>query len=367
MLILMLKIMKRLFMALLVLGWASGCSSFGESKPIDRLFVNCPSVQVSTAPIEIPSDRINEALGVAALGDRLLAKDYRGDPMVSVYDVDRPGLEMRIQPQGKAQSEMLRIASMYGVGDRLFLYSSMEGKVFWREKATLSEVRPARTLRAQAQKRDLYWFKMVPVAGDRYVVYGILDPSTKAQFALLDSTLNVTRYFDTFPVEGTPNEKLSFEEQSMGFQGQMTPSPDGRRMMWTPISGTVFRFYDFSGRKPVKLKEHLVHVASFDRRGDTETGVVQDGGTEIGVLGATANAKNFFALYSSKDMRERSLESSDIYVFDLRGNPVRRIVLDRPATQIVWIPGANGGRGGLYAFGRNAETLEPEIFRIRLE
>lgn len=261
---------------------------------------------------------------------------------------------------------MLRLSSMYTHNNLLFLYSSMEGKIFWRNMDEAS-AKPMITLYADARKRDLFWFKMAPVAGNRYIVTGIMDPEVKSQFALLDSTLRVTRYFDSFPVEGTPMANLSFPQQSMGFQGWMTVTPDGKRMMWTSKPGSIFRFYDLSQQRPLKIKEYIRNIPVFYARTDTDTGVEQDKDNEWGVLNATANDSCFFTLYSSKRIAEGSLESSDIYVFDLQGNPIRHLVLDRPATHIVWVPGEGEEAQtvrGLYMFGRNEKSLEPEIFKV---
>lgn len=355
--------MKLLF-SLFIIGLTTSCVAQEGQKRINELFRNTKPVQAQMTRIDIPSDQIKEPLSLAAVGNKLLAKDYRGDPMVSVYNVDIPAWEGSIQAKGKGPYEMLKISSMYGAENQVCVYSVTDGKVFWRRVDSLKQVAPQHVVHVPAGGRDLFWFRVMPVSGNRYVVNGILDPTTKAQFALLDDSLRVTRYFDSFPVEGTPMANLPHQQQSMGFQGQLTRSPDGRRMMWTPMTGTIFRFYDFSGRKPLKIREHILHVASFEAREENPNGAAQDRDNELGVLSATADNGHFYALYSPKQLKDRSLEASDIYVFDLRGNPVQHLVLDRPATQIAWVPGADNGRGALYAFGKNRESLEPEIFKI---
>lgn len=341
----------------------ASCST-GRSVELDKLFQGIRTTPAQMVRVAISSNQIMEPIYVAGVDNKILSGSFFADPMIGVYNVEIPAQERSIQAKGKGPYEMLKISSMYGAENQVCIYSVTDRKVFWRAADSLTKAAPQRAVHVPAGGRDLFWFRVMPVAGSRYVANGILDPTTKAQFALLDDSLRVTRYFDSFPVEGTPMEKLTFQQQSMGFQGQLTPSPDGRRMMWTPMTGTIFRFYDFSGKKPLKIKEHILHVASFEAREENPNGAAQNRDNELGVLSATADNGHFYALYSPKQLKERSLEALDIYVFDLRGNPVQHLTLDRPATQIAWVPGADNGRGALYAFGKNKESLEPEIFKI---
>ena len=356
----------KLHFFLIVSGLLASCSS-GKTIEIEELFRHTKTTEAKMIKLDIPSEQIIEPIFLTALNNKILSGSFFVDPMIGVYEVDTQTAVKGIQPKGKSKYEMIRISSMYGTGNELFIYSSMDGKVFWRRVDSLHSVRPERVLRSHAQERDFVWFKMVPVAKNRYVASGIMAPETKAQFALLDSALRVTRYFDSFPLEGTPMANLTYMQQCMGMQGTMTPSPDGHRMMWTPVLGTIFRFYDFSNNKPVKITEYILHVSSFSARESAQNGVEHNQNDEWGTISSTADEKHFYALYSSKTMKERILEASDIYVFDLSGKPVRHIMLDRPATQIVWVPETAGapGKGRLFAFGKAPDTLEPEIFEIR--
>lgn len=349
--------MRKIF--LLVLSLALGISCDGKEsqyKDIDGLFATVEKKK--TEKTTFRSDELVEPIYQVCAGRYLLVGNFFTDPMITVYDLETQKPVKGILSKGKARNEILQIGSLSLCGGQLICYSTNDMKVATIDTTQLSADVPLIRTRQLGETKGLHSLRFCPIQGGRYVTTGILGEADN-HFYLLDSTLSLVSGFDTYP-DAESGHQMNPTEKALGYQGRLAAAPDGEHLVFSSANGCVLKFFDCTGRLPVKIQEYAIEIPRFSGTPD-HTSVRPDRKNSQGVLSTTADTANFYLLYSHKKNTDRKRESKTIYVFDHGGTPIRKLELDVPVTEIVYSDYDNS----LYAFQTNEES-EPGLRKVSL-
>lgn len=329
---------------------------------LNKMFAQKETLHLEAKPSLIRSEDLGDHGYLACIDSLLLIGNYRGDHLITVYNLHTGAIVNRLAPRGKAKNEFLQIGNIQGLNDRVMVYGRMPPHIAWIPKEELLDSFP------KMEHIDIVfeyggYLSVFPIFGDKYVATGRFDlPESKNhQFALIEPDGTYAYTFEDYllheSIKSLPNYNLAF-----GYQGTITPTPNGKHGFYGGWNNAVWKFYDFSGERPHKIKEYPLILPSFTPQKGGKYGVVHSESSIGGTIFAAASNDRYYVLFSDKPYGTYSTYYTDrIYVFDLQGNPLQKIKLDRELIAIAYWAEKNALLGCAVS-----EEGEPQILQIDL-
>lgn len=317
---------------LLALGMSScGKDAATGTAGIEELFAGKPTRQLYAKPSMIRSEDLGDHGYITCVDSLLLISRNRGEHLVTVYNLHTGSIDNKLAPKGKANGEFLMVGDLMQMDGRIMILGNMPSRAAWIPKERLLDSFPSLECTDLAFEGGSY-LSVSPIAGGRYIATGRFDApeSRYHQYALIGSDGKPLYTFEDYllneDIKDLPNYNLAY-----GYQGRFAVTPDGKRGLYSGWNNAVWRFYDFNGEKPHKIKEYAFVLPTFAPRGGARYGVIHSEEKSIGgSIFAVASDSNYYLLFSDKPYGAYSAYFTNrIYVFDLNGEPVEKIELDR--------------------------------------
>ena len=303
---------------------------------VEELFAGL-EVSCSTERMDFDEREVVEPIYIASLDNLLLIGNFFTEPQVTVYDLDSQRLAGSFLHKGRANNEVLGMDGLDCCDGRIYVYSGGERKLVMTDSAGWRQNPVALEVRTVSEIPDGHGYDRHPICGGRFVSTGYQFSNPDCQFFLTDSSLCQVKGFDVYP-EAAVNAGLTPAEMALGYNGNVTVSPDGSHFVATSRQGAVWKFFDCRPDSvPVKTAEYLFEIPVFSSASSGAHSTVRfDPDNVQGVLSATSDDRYFYLLYSErKPWRDWPRESDVVYVFTHDGQPVRKIRLDIPVGWIV--------------------------------
>lgn len=259
--------------------------------------------------------------------------------------------------RGKSGSEFLMIGSTFSRNGSFGAYDQMLKRIFWFDTLAQRDslpVKPDRVveLTVPPEFECLLLKTTVPLPEGGYATECTKEGGQR--FVRTDEVGNIQSLFGLYPQEiaNIPDKKLRLQKALMhcGFMAVC-----GHTVLHATHNRDELLFYRIpqGGGTPVLLKAY-------------DFGVPDDRTNEafMASFDAAASDSLFFILYRGKWFKELNLkiDADQILVFDMQGNPVQRLILDKPVYGITVTPQADL----LYAVGNDPESGEPKLYKTSL-
>lgn len=345
----------------------TGCGTTKEETTglagIDRLFEQTELHRLQAVAIPIRSADLADFGYLTCVDSLLILNGNYGDYSVAVFDLHSGSRVNRLAFKGKAENEFLQIGDLAGRDEGVMLFGRMPSRAVWIPKPQLTDSFPDLVSTDLAFEQGDY-LSLAPIAGGRYIATGrfSMPESRNHQFALVGPDGRLQRTFEDYllndEIAELPNYNLAY-----GYQGNFAVTPNGKNGLYSGWNHAVWRFYDFSGEQPRKVREYAFVLPCFSPRDGARYGVQHVVGKSIGgSLCATASDSHYYLLFSEKPYGTYDAYFADrIYIFDLQGNPTGRIELDREVIAIAYW----AGQHALIGCATDAEG-EPQIVKFDL-
>jgi len=323
---------------ILLLIWCmglSGCKGSGLSD-LDKLFAHQPEISLSIQHSSIKSDDIGVPIYFACMDSLLFVSEMFGNNFITVFNTNDGNVVNRFAEKGRGPNEFLGVAGLYSFNDELLIQSTMPNRMVYIHSRDLLKPHPPMRI-VDFEEDILSYLKISPVSDKLFMGTAMFrDDNEIAQFALADASGGFLSAVDQYPLNSELKSMRGYD-LTFGFQGTLAPVPSGQyAIYYGPLHG-VLKFFHFDGTNTRKIKEYIIAFPKFISRAspkDQIYGVEVSKESIAGAISVAVSDDSYYVLFSNKQPRE--FKSNTVYVFDLYGEPIQKIVLDEPIKAIVY-------------------------------
>ena len=340
-------------------GCLCGCHIGGLSD-LDRLYAQKPEIKLSIQLSNIKSDDVGMPIYFACIDSLLIVSGMFNSNFITVYNTNDGKIINSFASKGNGPNEFLGIGGLYFSNDHLLIQSTMPKKMVYVHKNDLLESHIS--FRGIDFKEDIVsYLKISPVSDGLFMGTAMIlnNYNENAQFALAGKNGEFLCTVDQYPLnkelKSVPNYDLA-----MGFQGSITPTPDGRHALYSGMFHGVLKFFRFNGNNPQKIKEYVVDFPKFTSFSNPNDKAYQVAVSKESIAGAISVAVSDDLYYILYSRQPREYKSNIIYVFDFNGEPVKKILLDEPVKAIVYYKKDNS----LWAYREMTEGPRIDIIKL---
>lgn len=338
---------------------ASGCAT-KSPLTIDDLFSK--TVDAKTVQLDIESDSILLPIWALFTVDKYLITYTNGhEKHIYVYDTEKKEPAFGLINVGRGPNEITQGAlSINQTKTGVSIKNAIDESLIIMD--SIYENGHHNPVKTDMSKSNDQPIDLLLLNNNTIVATGLFKDSDK-QFALYNGKFETLDYFDTYPeVEGEAD--IDSEKKAFAFQGNLTSISDTKFAHFTSAGSNTIKFFDCNGSSVEKLNEYIFRVPIFEPLTLGAYTILaeapQDDKT-LGNLSTTASDDEYFTLVGTKPASDqRCMRSNAVYCFDQKGNPTRKIVLDREVEQITYSMKFNK----LYASG--TEEGMPYFYEVLL-
>jgi hypothetical protein len=334
---------KTLLISLLLLSCIGlvACSNQKQEDSIEALFVDVKITQLSVEPLPIKSEEIGLVGNILCIDNLLVTSTMQPiDYCVTLYDLHTGAVANHLARKGKARDEFLYVMSIDQFGDSLVITTGgSPGRVSYIPRNQLFEQHPEQksVLLDYSEWSSLNTFLMG--GKDRYITVGwSTSVDNQDQFGIFDST-GVFKYSCGDYVRSEEQRDFRNFDIAMGYQGHVRTTLDKNHGLYFGGFHGILKFFDFTGEKPQEIKQYVFFLPRLHPMSDPSAEFYRVAHVRPivkGTLDVTADEHHYYVLYSGETFEEGSNASKMIYVFDVQGNPKRKIALDQSVEQIAY-------------------------------
>jgi len=339
-------------------GWLYGCHNL-EPTNIDRLFAKTPEIKLTIRSSNIKSDDIGTPVYYTCIDSLLIVSEMFSSHFITVYNVNNGEVLNRFAAKGRGPNEFLGIGGIYFSNDYLIMQVTMPNRMAFVHKNDLLNPQP--DMQIVTLKEDgLSYLKIAPVSKGLFMgTVAFSDKNKKDQFAFVNMDGEYLYPVDSYPLnqqlKNMPNYDMAF-----GFQGNLRPSTDGHSALYSGVLHGILKFFRFEENKPKKIKEYIIAFPEFSSRANPENdfyGVIASKESIAGTLSVAVSDDSYYVLFSSQPQKYKS---DVIFVFDLDGKPVHKILLNEYVEAIVYSKKDNA----LFAYWEKGEYPRIDIIKL---
>lgn len=258
-------------------------------------------------------------------GDSLFVSDFRGDSLLSIYNINDGTLIEHLMPLGEGPNEFLSPVQYFRVDSNMLVYNR------WHYTLGLYNVDYLDRKMSLCSERSTLSTDIdmiYPIGSDRFIASGRFKDSRFILFSLnSDKIIN----FGSYPsfMEGEdkiPNfPKFMFHQSMFGYNHE--------KGLLLAVTSHVLEYWSINGDSLILKKELLLspYKYSYDYGDDWAQAYVDDG-VERGVQRIFATDRRVYLLYNvvKQGTLERKRMNSELWVFDWEGAPLVKYHLDKP-------------------------------------
>lgn len=307
---------KILFLALLLS--LAGCSGSQKQVQFDES-ITAESTVLVEALLSVPMD-------IKKQGDILYASTFNGDSLLHCYNLDNRCLVKQILPQGQGANEFLSPIEYFMSGSSLFIHNrwhfTARNYVFDTHDFS---IQPQGELVRLPMNID----RICPIGESRFVASGVFED---CRFLLLDSEGDVLSKCGDFPCFQSEEDVIPNTAKAMFHQSQFGYNAAHKRLAC--VTSNVLELWDYV---PDTLMLHKRLLLSpyhylFESTLDGAYAESDDPNAELGARGIAVSQDYVYVLYNPNTHRmheeHTETENSEIWVFDWKGRPIRKILTD---------------------------------------
>lgn len=308
------------------------------------------TVEAKTELVDIKSeDIISPVVSILSIDNYLIIRSINQRYNIYVYDLERNRRAYELFTVGRASNEFLGTQSLAKRDNGLFIRTNTG------EYVIVDSLYKGCDKNCHKIKGPSGLTRLIPMNDEHYIGIGLFEDSNK-QFALFNKEFEAIEYFDDYPLEDDDKTALAY-----GFQGNLTYYGTDS-FAYTSNVGNIIKFFSYKNGKIEKTNEYLFDMPSFKNVSTgiyTSVAIAKE--SKCGNLSVTASKNSYYLLNSEKTVVDRDFSSNTIYIFNTKGKPMEKMILDRKVDLIVYSEVYNC----LFAVGSD-ENLEPAIYKIPL-
>lgn len=257
-------------------------------------------------------------LSLNSYKNKLFITDFYGDKLIMIFDVKKNRKTGEIAPKGKGPKEFL--SPLLSEVSESVLY--VLNKANYHMGKFNLEGGPSDTLYSFT---DLFTvpnsiIRMIPIKKLGFVASGYF---LEGRYAIIDSLGVIKNYFGTYP-EYLENEATRpFEARAMFHQCRFTSNPS--KKLLATASNQVLDIWDYSSLVP-KSKIRIL-LSAYDYIFTSGQILTADASntTSKGVC-SICSTESFIYLVFNPNNQKSEEKMNEIWVFDWKGNPVKKII-----------------------------------------
>jgi hypothetical protein len=259
-------------------------------------------------------DLIGIPLEILKKDNYLIIADFRGDSLVSVFDIENNRI-YKMASVGKGPGEVMPPVTMQLQDDKLLIHSR-GNNIFYCTH--LSEAGKNKTVLNKLFDAPSQTSRICMLTGQKYVSSGYFP---NHRYALLDSTGSISRTFGEFPDFWHEEKHIPDDAKAMFHQSSLHKNP--RRPLFATIASHVLEIWEY-GEDTVQ-RVSRIQLGTYQYRHKTGNMVTVDRirPTLRGVTSATCNGNYIYAVCHNEE------EKSEIWIFDWTGKPVKCLRTDK--------------------------------------
>ena len=307
---------KILFLALLLS--LAGCSESQKQVQFDES-ITAESTVLVEALLSVPMD-------IKKQGDILYASTFNGDSLLHCYNLDNRCLVKQILPQGQGANEFLSPIEYFMSGSSLFIHNRWHftARNYAFDTHDFS-IQPQGELVRLPMNID----RICPIGESRFVASGVFED---CRFLLLDSKGDVLSKCGDFPCFQSEEDVIPNTAKAMFHQSQFGYNAAHKRLAC--VTSNVLELWDYV---PDTLMLHKRLLLSpyhylFESTPDGVYAESDNLDAELGARGIAVSQDYVYVLYNPNTHRmheeHTETENSEIWVFDWKGRPIRKILTD---------------------------------------
>ena len=296
----------------------------------------------------------------------LLLVEPKLNQFVSVFDLRNGKLINQFVHKGQGENELLSVSSIQIQDSSLILYDRI-----------LKAIYSANILECISQNREIILkktkltydkliiapFNVSKIENDKYITMGIINES---QFALLSTNPEkAVSFFENYPNDPDVS-KSNYVINAFAYQGKITITPDKKNLVWASLFGHNLKFFQNKDDVMEKIKEYNYAYPKYriNNSNDTYDGVIFSRDKMNMILDIKTTSKFCYLLvYENRENNDYELKSNIIYIYDLFGNAVCRLILDKYVSMIT----VDATDDFIFCFTTDSENSEPRIIYYDLK
>jgi len=270
---------------------------------------------------EYPFDSIGQPDFILSVGDFIVLSEPKFKSLISVFNL-KTNRMYKTLPKGIGPDEMPDIMQMGMLNNDEFFVRSTHSKEFFIYSSVDSFSSVHKKHIVPPNSGTSYWSENL-----------ILSTNTgEKRYSAYDMTKNIQSEFG----EDLPFNDFSQTTVSQLLFGMSIGSDELKRYAWFSMYGEAFEIYNYSNPLEIKLVKQTVGILPII----VSESMAFSLDSKLGFPSITTNDSYIFALYSENTLKDAIEKRDEIFycnvilIYDWDGNPVKKLLLDKPVRSI---------------------------------
>ena len=249
--------------------------------------------------------------------------------------------------RGQGPDEYYSISALRNWKNRLFFYDI--------NKRVLAEIKYNDTVRIIPKfnlGKEVH-FSFAPLDDDVFIASGLYQ---EGRFCILKDSGMKHEYFMDYPSRDEAEKTVTNQIKFQAYSGNLVVHPSGNQFMFCTGNADMLSFYTYENDKIILTKEINKTFPDYKYDNETKRFTGFSAYSNEVYLYACGTEKNVYLLYSGKsyaEAGERAFVSSQIEVYNWKGEKVKTLMLDIPIKSMV----VSEDDKTVYAISMNPEPL----------
>ncbi len=299
----------------------------------EKFLENFDNIQLMEAkPKAFESDKLGRPYLMDFYKNKLVFIEYGTEYLMNIFNATTGKWEQNMAPLGQGPNEFLWITSVGTDHERFMTYDGNLKRINYFEMSEDSILPCKKETYIQTSPEFITAFKVFLLTKNKHIASGIIKD---AHWAIIDSTGNMTKKFDSYPVDPHFPGLLTDDDIAMAYQGTFTTNPSQTKAMYTYSNGIILRFCSIEESGYLTRNKELIYEYPRFKENSTEKikSVVFSENNLNSFISIKSTENYCFLLYSGLTALEASKEKgawhtgNKLLIFDWDGNPVKAIYL----------------------------------------
>lgn len=270
-------------------------------------------------------------MSMKVFNNQLFISDFHGDSLIIRYDLKSQTEIGRFASRGNGPNEFISPIFLF-VSDSALFIQSMGNRIFGYLPGSIYEEAETSTFKSLFNVPEMA-VHMFPLDSQRFLATGFFE---QGRYAILNDRGEIVSYFGSYPEYLKGEKDRPTINRGMYHQVMYEANYPAKKLIC--LSGHVLEILDFSSEVPKSVESILLSPYDYDYSPNNFISAKSKENTVFGAVAISSTENYVYVVYNPNTPGNKLTPAdNEIWVFDWKGTPVRKLIPDKNINNIVAI------------------------------